>query len=84
MKAKLQEECALIPLYLNHGYEVGGDAAILRPRGTSMKTKSNVLNPNNMKQHFTLTRMAIDKKTDDTKFGKGVEKLESSLHCWWE
>lgn len=56
----------------------------MRPCGTSMKTKSNVLNPNHMKQHFTLTRMAISKKMDDTKFGKDVEKLESSLHCWWE
>lgn len=49
-----------------------------------MKTKSNVLNPNHKKQHFTLTGMARTKKMDDTQFGKDVEKLESSLHCWWE
>ena len=37
-----------------------------------------------MRYHFTLVRMAIIKKSTNTKCWRGYREKGTFLHCWWE
>ena len=37
-----------------------------------------------MRNHLTLVRMAIIKKSIDNKWWRGCEEKGTLLHCWWE